>query len=105
MVTRIRILDHVKQCSTYDDGEIIFRLISSELGNEERFDNKVELDFDGVLSVPSAFVNAALVQLLDTHSFDYIRSHLNVVGSTRQINDLVRRRFQFAMRQNSGKLA
>lgn len=100
-MTRIRVLDRVAQCSSYEDGERIFRLITAALDNEERLDSKVEVDFEGVRSVPSAFVNAALVQLLDRYSFDYIRSHLNVVGSTRQINDLVKRRFEFALRQNS----
>lgn len=103
MVTRIKIIDHVRQCSTYEDGDVIFRLISAGFDNEQRLDNKVELDFDGVLSIPSAFVNAALVQLLDKYSFDYIRSHLNFVGSTRQINDLIKRRFQFALQQNLNK--
>lgn len=103
MVARIKITDHVKQCSTYEDGDVIFRLISSAFDNEQRLDNKVELDFNGVLSIPSAFVNAALVQLLDKYSFDYIRGHLSFVGSTRQINDLIKRRFQFALQQDSEK--
>ena len=94
MVERIRLLDHVKRCSSYEDGAVIFNLIKRAFDQEQ----KVEISFDGVLSVPSAFVNAALVQLLDSYSFEFVQSNLNFTNSTRQVNDLIRRRFEFAFR-------
>lgn len=96
MVARIRLLEHVQHCSTYEDGAVILALIKGAFDQEE----KVEISFEGVLSVPSAFVNAALVQLLDTYSFEFIRANLNFTNTTRQVNDLIKRRFEFALKDN-----
>jgi hypothetical protein len=96
MVIKIRILDHVARCSNYDDGEIIYNLLYDAFIKG----NKVELSFDGVLSVPSAFINAGLVQLLSNFPFSYIRENLHIVNSTKQINELVRQRFEFASKSN-----
>lgn len=93
----IRILDHVKSCSTYEDGEKIFRLIHPPLKAGE----DVVLSFAGVLSVPSAFINAALVRLLEDIPFETIKRHLKIVDSTRQINALVRQRFAFSAEEES----
>ena len=92
MVASIRILDHIAHCADYDDGAIIYKLIYNELIKG----NAVELSFDGVLSTPSAFINASLIQLLSDFPFDYIRSHLSIINSTKQINELIRQRFEFA---------
>src|SRR5512139_3751506 len=94
MVTTIRLLDHVKRCSSYEDGAVIQRLIVQALRRGEM----VELSFDGVLSPPSAFINAALITLLDDFDFEYIQKHLTFVQSTKQVNELIRSRFEFAMR-------
>lgn len=91
MVT-IRALDHVKQCSTYSDGEVIFDLLLPVL----KSGGKVALSFDGVRSVPSAFVNSALVRLLEYFPFEVVKESLQIVDSTRQINALIRERFRFA---------
>jgi hypothetical protein len=88
----IRITDHVRTFSTYADGEVIHRLIAKEL----RARRNVTLSFSGIKSIPSAFVNAALVKLLEEFEFDYVRSRLSIVDSTRQINRLIRDRFYFA---------
>ena len=88
----IRIAEHVRTHSTYTDGEVIYRLIEQEL----RAGRTVTVSFSGIKSVPSAFVNAALVKLLEQFSFDHIRSRLNIVDSTRQINRLIKDRFYFA---------
>lgn len=94
MVKRIRLLDHVGRCSSYDDGAIINRLIVGYLKKGET----VVVSFDGVLSPPSAFINAALITLLDDFPFDYIQKHLEFVDSTRQVNELIRQRFEFALK-------
>ena len=88
----IRIRDHVRTCSTYEDGAVIYQLIADEL----RAGRRVTLSFDGIKSIPSAFVNAALIKLVEEFDFDFIRSHLQIVESTRQINRLIKDRFYFA---------
>lgn len=85
----IRILDHVKNCHSWADGEIINRQIRRAFART----GKACLSFDGVRDVPSSFVNAAIIHLLRDYSPDYIRSNLMIVDSTRQINDLIKRRF------------
>jgi hypothetical protein len=88
----IRIIDHVKTYSTYHDGEVIYQMIVDEL----RAGRPVTLSFEGIKSIPSAFVNAALVKRLEEFDFNYIRSRLSIVNSTRQINRLIKDRFHFA---------
>ena len=88
----IRILDHVSNPSSYKDGEVIYKLLSQEF----RSGQKVVLSFDGISSIPSAFVNAALIKLLEEFSFDSIRANLDIVNSTRQINRLIKDRFSLA---------
>ena len=87
----IRILDHVKTASTYEDGEVIYRLINGPIHEGEA----VTVSFDGVLAVPSAFVNAAFVRLVESTPIDRIRNCLRIQDSTRAINELIRRRFTF----------
>ena len=87
----IKVLDHVKTASSYEDGETIYRLILPDILAGE----KVEVDFSGVLSVPSAFVNSAFIRLLDDVSFSDIRRNLLFTQSTRQINNLILSRFEF----------
>ncbi len=88
----IRILDHVQTYSTYQDGEVIYRLLAEEL----RAGRSVVLSFDGIKSLSSAFVNAALIKLLEEFEFRFIQDRLQIVHSTRQINRLIKDRFSFA---------
>jgi hypothetical protein len=90
MVT-IRIADHVQYASSYPDGQMIYDLLAPRLALGE----EVELSFAGFTAVPSAFVNAALVQLLEVLPMDLIRSNLKITDSTRYINDLIKRRLTF----------
>jgi hypothetical protein len=87
----IKILDHIKTASSYEDGEAIYRLILPSLLAGE----KVEVDFSGVLSIPSSFVNSAFIRLLDDVSFNDIKTNLVFKKSTRQINSLILSRFDF----------
>lgn len=89
----IYILEHVKTASSYEDGEVIFNLISSALKNNEN----VTLSFKNISSVPSAFVNSALIRLLETFDFDVIRNKLTFIDTTKHINDLVKSRFAFVI--------
>lgn len=87
----IRILDHVEHASTYDDGEVIFNLLAPSIQRGE----DITISFEGVSAVPSAFINASLVRLAEVVSVQEVRKHLRIVQSTRQINELVRSRFDF----------
>ena len=87
----IRILDHVAQAATYADGEKIFPLIANPI----RQGQDVSLSFEGIDAVPSAFINATIVRLIEVANLDEIKLHLSVVDSTRQINNLIRERIAF----------
>ena len=87
----IRILDHVEHASTYEDGDVIFKLISTPIKSGE----DVVVSFEGIQAVPSAFINASLVRLAELTTVGEIRAHLKISQSTRQINDLIRSRFDY----------
>lgn len=87
----INVLDHVTHCYTQLDGQIISDLITSDL----RGDGMTVVSFLGVYSVSSSFVNAAFISLLDDYSFDEIKSRLKFTDSTKQINEMIKKRFDF----------
>ena len=97
MLNRIRLLDHVARCSTYEDGAIIYRLIKTSLEKGER----VNVSFDGVFSAPSAFINGALIELLNDYTFSYIRENVIISNSTRYLNELIKQRFDFASKSGN----
>ena len=87
----IRILDHVAQAASYADGEKIFALISEPI----RKGDQVTLSFQGIDAVPSSFINAAIVSLVEVVTIHQIKAHLRFINSTRQINELIRSRMSF----------
>lgn len=87
----IKILDHVANCSSYTDGETIFNIIGPVIQRGE----DVVLSFEGVDAIPSSFVNASIVRLIEIVSLSEIKSHLKVIKSTRQINALIKGRIDF----------
>lgn len=87
----ITVMEHVTSASSYDDGEVIFRLLLDPI----RQGKTVSVDFTGVTSIPSAFVNSAFIRLLENVSFEQVRTTLTFINSTRQINELIRSRFEF----------
>jgi len=89
----VRVLDYVATPSTYKDGELIYRVLSEEI----RAGREVVVSFSGIRSIPSAFVNAALIKLLEEFDFEQIRRLLVIVDSTKQINALIKDRFAFAV--------
>jgi len=88
----IRILDHVTSTSAYEDGDVIYRLIEGEL----HLKHEVTVSFAGIKSLPSAFINAAFIRLLEEFDFADIRSKVKFIDSTRQINRLIQDRFYFS---------
>jgi hypothetical protein len=93
----LNVLDHVKRCYTSQDGAVVAALIRANFCQ----DNHVTVSFTGVGDVPSSFINTAFISLLDDFSYDFIRSHLSVIDSTRQINSLIKRRFDFELQRES----
>lgn len=87
----IRALDHVRDCYSWDTGAVIGAMLRDAFARGET----VTLSFQGVSDVPSSFVNAALISLLDSYSFDFIKAHLRVIDGNRQIVDMIRHRFAF----------
>ncbi len=87
----INILDYTESTSTYEDGEKIYNLIHQALKNNEQ----VILSFNGISSVPSSFINSALIRLIEDFSFETIRSKIAIINSTKNINELIKSRFAF----------
>lgn len=91
----IRIIDFIPRPSTYEDGELIYAKITEAIEKDE----KVEVSFEGIPSVPSAFINSALIRLLEKHTFENIRSRVKIIDSTKFINDSIKSRFEFASKR------
>ncbi len=58
-----------------DDGDIVFRKI------EEQFQlaQKIDLDFNGITLMTTAFLNAAIGQLYASHTSEYLNENLSLV--------------------------
>lgn len=89
----INTLDHVDQCYTQEDGVKIYKVILPYLEKNTR----IEVSFNGVEFVPSSFVNAALIALLEKVPFETIKKNLSFINTTKQINDMIRDRFYFEL--------
>jgi hypothetical protein len=87
----IKILDFVNRCMTNEDGLIIFNLINPLLNNGQH----VIVSFQGVDGVTTSFINSAFIDLLQNHSFEYIRKNINFTNTTKNINELIKKRFYF----------
>lgn len=74
---------------TAKQGELLFEQLEASLTDTG---GAVTLSFEGIDTATSSFVNAGFVQLLSIMSFDEIKRRLKVVNSTRQINDMIKRR-------------
>lgn len=84
----IEVRQSVEHCYTNEDGDVVGRLIAVALAQN----NAAEVSFSGIDDVTTSFVNSAFVPLLDRYSLDYIKSHLRITNSTRQINTLIKDR-------------
>lgn len=90
----INALDHVDRCYSTADGAEIARVLRAAFARHDR----VTLSFAGVDDVPSSFVNASLVALMNGHSPDWLKSKLSIVDATPQIADMIRRCIANAVR-------
>ncbi|WP_414675436.1 STAS-like domain-containing protein [Methylocaldum sp.] len=87
----IKVLDIVSQCYTNEDGQKVYDKIWPVLMRGEN----VVLSFEGVDTTPSSFINSALIQLLGVMDFDQIKQRLKIIKTTKQINNMIRQRFEF----------
>lgn len=87
----ISVLSYVQSCYNNADGDVIRKLLEAQLRNN----TPVTVSFKGVNSVPSSFVNSALVPLLDDYSFEKIKSLIKFSDTNSQINEMIRTRLTF----------
>jgi hypothetical protein len=97
----IKVLEVVSDCQSWVSGDTLHKALLSAFNAG---DAEVLVSFEGVDDVPSAFVNAAFLPLLDSWDFETIRRRLRVVNSTRQINDMIKRRLTFEASARSGAI-
>lgn len=100
-VKNIKILDLVGPlCISANDGQRVHDAIAAEMGKEI----SVVLSFDGVTTLISAFLNAAIGQLYNEFSEDIIRNRLTVENMNSDDLQLLKRvvdnaKIYFANRQ------
>lgn len=87
----ILVSKHLKHCYTNDDGNTIYNLIHNDLLNNRH----VVVSFKDMDSVSSSFVNSAFIALLDDISVRSIRKNLLFINSTKQINQMIKKSFDF----------
>ena len=87
----LRLRDHVSRCYSYEDGRVIYDLIKPQL----LAGHHVNLSFDGFTTATSSFVNAALIDLLDSLDFERIKTLLHFTNTSKQIRDMIIGRFRF----------
>jgi hypothetical protein len=87
----IRVLDYVDRCYNSADGQIIHDVIEARLKKDEQ----LTVSFAGVDSVPSSFVNAALISLLESYDFGEIKKRIRFSDTNSEINEMIRSRFTF----------
>lgn len=91
MVTNIIVIkDEVNTTSFNEDGDVIFKLIYKLLKDKKH----VTVSFEGIYAVNTSFVNSAFIELLEYFSFDEIKTSLDFVNSTKQINSHLAKRFK-----------
>lgn len=91
----IRVLNIVEHCYSDADGEKVYKVIVNYIKRQE----PVVVSFEGVDVVPSSFVNAAFITLLDNFSFETIKKLLSFVNTTSQTNEMIKNRFLFEVKR------
>jgi hypothetical protein len=91
MVT-IQIRDLVGGANTADQGDAVLPHLRSAMASGKPF----VVSFTGVQTATSSFVNASFVPLLKDFAFADIKHRMRVTDSTRQINHMIKIRFERA---------
>jgi len=93
----IRILDYVEHYSTNADGAVIAALVLAAL----RAGDEVTLSFQGINGLPTSFTNSAIGNIFDELDADFVKSHLKIVDTDRQMNDAIRRSIEASLRNKT----
>jgi Na+-transporting methylmalonyl-CoA/oxaloacetate decarboxylase beta subunit len=83
----IRALDHVAHCYGTADGVIVARVLRQALAR----DGSVVLSLAGVTDIPSSFVNASIVALLNDYPAHVLKKRLRIIDASPQAADMIRR--------------
>lgn len=94
----LKLEDHVDQCYSNADGEVIKQQLMHNFNNNER----VIVSFHGVDSASSSFINSAFIDLLENYDFSFIKSHLGFIDTNKTINEAIKRRFSFEVNRKNG---
>jgi predicted metallo-beta-lactamase superfamily hydrolase len=87
----INVLDLVPHCYTWEDGQVVAKAIKNVLKSGQ----VATVSFAGVGDIPTSFANGAFVALLDEYDYEFLRHNVLVTNSTRQINEMIKRRLTF----------
>jgi hypothetical protein len=79
-----------------DDGQRLYDVIAPHILNNE----PVTVSFKDVPSATTSFINSAFISLLDTISFDKVKTMLKIVDSNTHLNRLIKDRFASAQALN-----
>lgn len=88
----IKVADQTTQQSTYEDGETVCRAIQEALRENEQ----VAISFEGVVGVPSSFVNGLLNDIIADIGLNGIKQRIQITHSTKIINEMLKRKFSLA---------
>lgn len=83
----IFVLDHLSRCDSSQDGLALNRILEDAFASS----SVVTVSFSGISDIPSSFVNAGLVPFVEKRGSQWLKSHLRVVGATKQVADMIRR--------------
>lgn len=83
----IAVLDHVAHCDTSADGDALYLVLHRALALASR----VTVSFDGVDGVPSSFINASIVRLVEELGIEAVKSRIAITDVSGQVSDMLRR--------------
>lgn len=84
----IRVHDICGAADTGPQGDKLYCAIVLELAHSDQ----ITISFAGIDTATSSFVNASLFRLLTNVSLDDIKKRVKIINSSRQINDMIKRR-------------
>ncbi|HZF94612.1 MAG TPA: STAS-like domain-containing protein [Allosphingosinicella sp.] len=80
-------LEVVPNCNTAAEGALLYEALHGPL----RAGEAVTLSFAGADGVPSSFVNASVVRIVEEFGLEEVRQKLSIVNCTAQVADMLRR--------------
>ncbi|HEX8624174.1 MAG TPA: STAS-like domain-containing protein [Allosphingosinicella sp.] len=83
----LKVLELVQDCNTAAEGAVVYEAVRAYIAKGQH----ITLSFSGADSVPSSFVNASIVRLVEELGFDQVRKSLAMVNCTPQVTDMLRR--------------